>query len=123
MEYLEREELKREAWRQYASKTTSTYQKAYAILEIIRAHYWRAREGLEARTVTKQKIIHGKRYCKGYQLDIDVYTKHWLFANGEKLVSKDVLNCIKDSFGYEPVKSKYLPPGFTSYVLPSEAEF
>lgn len=120
MEYNEQEKLKSEAWGVYFAKTSTINQKAWAILEVVRAHYWRAKEGLEASRKKRQAKIHGKRYCKGYQLDIDVYTRHWLFANGERLVSKDVLLFIKEYYGYDQEESKYLPHGFSCYYLPNE---
>lgn len=117
MEYHEREQQKTEAWRLLADKETSLTIKAQALLRIIDAHYWRAREHLESMPRSVQRRIHGKRYLPCYQLDIDVYTRHWLHANGDR-ISPEVIECVRNELGYEPEPSKFLAKGKTSYAIP-----
>jgi hypothetical protein len=48
MDYHEREQQKIEAQRLLTAEDTSLEIKAQALLRIIEAHYWRAREHLES---------------------------------------------------------------------------
>lgn len=118
MDYHEREQQKAEAWRLLAAEETSLTIKAQALLRVIDAHYWRAREHLEARPRAEQRRIHGKRYCPGYQLDIDVYTRHWLHANGDR-IAPEVVECVREQWYYEPEPSRFLAKGQTSYTIPN----
>lgn len=118
MDYHEREAQKTEAWRLLAAEETSLPIKAQALLRVIDAHYWRAREHLEARPRSEQRRIHGKRYCPGYQLDIDVYTRHWLHANGDR-IAPEVVAFVRDQWCYEPEPSRFLAKGQTSYAIPN----
>lgn len=118
MDYLEREQQKSEAWTLLAAEDTSLPIKAQALLRVIDAHYWRAREHIEALPRAAQRRIHGKRYCPGYQLDIDVYTRHWLHANGDRIAS-DVVDFVREQWSYEPEPSRFLAKGETSYAIPN----
>jgi hypothetical protein len=118
MGYQEREQQKAEAWRLLEAEETSMTIKAQALLRVIDAHYWRAREHLEARPRSEQRRIHGKRYSPGYQLDIDVYTRHWLHANGDRIPS-GVVECVREQWHYEPEPSRFLAKGQTSYAIPN----
>ena len=62
MDYAEREQQKAEAWRLIAGEGNSLAIKAQALLRVIEAHYWRAREHLEVLPRAVQRRIHGKRY-------------------------------------------------------------
>lgn len=117
MDYHEREQQKSEAWKLLADEKTSLTIKAQALLRVIDAHYWRAREHLEERPRAVQRRIHGKRYSPGYTLDIDVYTRHWLHANGD-IIDPEVIDCVREQWGYEPEPSRFLSKGLTSYVMP-----
>ena len=114
MDYHEREKRKAEAWKLLSAEDTSLTIKAQALLLLIEAHYWRAREHLEARPKAEQRRIHGKRYCRGYELDIDVYTRHWLHANGDRM-PPEVVQCVRDQWYYEPEQSPFLAKNQTSY--------
>lgn len=114
--YEDREKFKKEAWEKI-SQASSLEEKAYYYLQgVVWAHYWRAREDIESQRNSKSLLrkIRGKKYCPGYQLDIDHYTKHWLHAN-KRIIHEEVLNVIKEKWGYEPEETKYLPEGCTSY--------
>lgn len=117
MSYREREQQKTEAWRVLADESASLTLKADALLRVIDAHYWRAREQLEAKPRSVQKRIHGKRYSPGYKLDIDVYTQHWLHANGHR-ISPDVIETVREQWHYEPEQSRFLAKDQTSYAIP-----
>jgi len=123
MQYAEREALKTKAWKAINSKETEISEKAWGMLAIIEAHYWRAREDLEAMPKTAQRRIHGKRYLPGYQLDIDVYTRHWLASNTCLTsntcipIPSEVIEHVKTKGYYTPEKSKFLQPGQTSYRI------
>ena len=119
MEYAEREAMKHKAWKVINSKDANIHAKAWGVLKVIEAHYWRAREDLESMPKAAQRRIHGKRYCPGYHLDIDVYTRHWLVANKSIPISYEVIQHVKSEFGYDPEESKFLHPGQTSYRLPN----
>jgi len=114
--YADREALKHEAWVMFARAETP-FGKCSAILLVVEMHYWRAREGLERSTKAIQRKIHGKRYYPGCELCLDVYTRHWLAANGDRLCGPALLVEIEDSFGYTKERSKYLPDGMSCYVV------
>lgn len=118
MDYNDREQQKTEAWRLLEAKETSLTIKAQALLRVIDAHYWRAREHFETLPRSKQRRIHGKRYCPGYELDIDVYTRHWLHANGD-MIAPEVVECVREQWGYKPEPSRFLAKGKTSYAIPN----
>lgn len=119
MDYHAREQQKTEAWQLLAAEGISLTIKAQALLRVIDAHYWRAREHLEARPKSEQRRIHGKRYCPGYQLDIDVYTRHWLHANGDR-IAPEVVEAVREQWYYEPEQSRFLAKGQTSYAIPNK---
>lgn len=117
MDYLEREELKQDAWNVINSKE-SPRKKAWAALDLIEAHYWRALEALNALPKPMQRKIYGKRYYPPHQLEIDEYTCHWLASNGERLIPHPVLQALYAEFPcYKPKKHRYLPIGCTIYTL------
>ena len=114
--YTEREQLKKAAWLRINDADTSLLVKSQALLDVIEAHYWRARESLEKQPKSEQRRIHGKRYCKGYELDIDVYTGHWLYANGNR-IAPEIIAAVLMYWGYEPAESPFLMQGLTSYTI------
>ena len=116
MDYYEREQQKSEAWKLLAAKDTSLTIKAQALLRVIEAHYWRALEHLDALPRAAQRRIHGKRYSPGYQLDIDVYTRHWLHANGDR-IAPEVVECVRELWHYEPEQSRFLAKGYSIYAI------
>lgn len=99
-----------------SAASTVSEKSFYYINNIIWCHYWRAREDVENSINQKTLLrkIRGKKYFNNYKLDIDHYTKHWLYANKDSL-SQDVLNEIKKIWGYEPEENKFLPKGCTGY--------
>ena len=118
MKYEEREALKTNAWKAINTKNTSISEKAHGALDVIEAHYWRAREDLEAMPKSVQRRIHGKRYCPGYKLDINVYVRHWLASNTNRIpIPIEVVEYVKKVFNYDPEVSKFLQPGQTSYRI------
>lgn len=115
--YQEREDAKRVGWKKI-EETQDAVIKAYVFMHyIVWSHYWRAREAIESSPKPKSFLrkIRGSKYYKHYTLDIDHYTKHWMWANS-KLLSEDVLLAIEDRFGYEPEENKLLPEGHTNYL-------
>lgn len=119
IEHVEREKIKSHAWSVVGNEEYSIESRARALLKIIEMHYWRAREGLQGRPVSALKKIYGKRYCKGYKLDIDVYTRHWMHANRNNIGSRhpEEMEYICKKLGYEPEASRYLPDGMTCYYI------
>ena len=115
MIYQEREELKKKSWEAFY-KADSPHGKASAILGVIEAHYWRQREALEADKNKRKhlKMAWPKKYHPGYELDIDHYTLHWLHSM-RHFVPKEAQKALSEQWGYEPLKSKYLPEGCTIY--------
>lgn len=118
MDYYEREEIKGIAWGLLRGEQSSLDEKACAIFMIIDAHYWRAREQLDDMPASFRRRVHGKRYTKGYELDIDVYTRNWLAANKNIPGCQDAVEHFMKSTGYAPEASKFLPDGATSYKEP-----
>ena len=120
LKYEDRETLKNEAWAVMASDA-SPYAKANALLHIIEAHYWRARESLDLMPSKIRRCVHGKRYSRGYELDLDVYTRHWLWANSDSVAIKgrgcDLPALLDQHFGYQPEENKFMPKGCTDYAL------
>lgn len=124
----------------YSKEDTSPRQKAHCRLHgRIWSHYWRARIALEdsptkKEYVSKLKKIRGKKYYLGYRLDIDHYTNHWLWANGDREgpeVLAWIYDPIKGDFSryknneyklwfdppYYSEQSKYLSKGASLYVF------
>jgi len=125
MEYLkyhERERQKHKARAVLNDPEANLFKKSRALLLVIEAHYWRAREHLEAWSKSAQRRVHGKRYCPGYQLDIDVYTRHWLFTNGDS-EDQEVVTYLREQCGYYPEPSRFLPKGRTSYTMTATGKF
>ncbi len=120
IEYAEREEGKREGWGILSDESNSMYLRAHGLLLVVEMHYWRCLEALNESPVSIRRRIYGKRYSKYYQLCIDRYTEHWLYANGSRVSERDVVKYVCDEIGYKPVKSKFLPYGHTVYVLPGD---
>lgn len=118
MDYAEREQQKAEAWREIRDPETSLDIKAEALYRVIEAHYWRAREDLGSRPEAEQRLILGKFYYPGCHLDVPVYARHWLHANGD-LVAPEVIEAFCERFHYKPERSQFLPEGMTSYRLES----
>lgn len=117
-DYHEREQLKTKAWESF-KKGTNDREKAFAILQVCRCHYWRAGEALDAnpKRISLLRKVRGKKYYGGYELEFDHYIPHWLFAQSH-LFPDDVMKEIKNTWHYEPEESKYLPKGYTQYILP-----
>lgn len=122
--YELRELMKEIAWGVISEcKKTKDYNTAawFLLHGIITSHYYRARESLEFMDVKDyekwMKKIRGKKYYKHYLLDIDHYTNHWLWANGDRdeLFPKEVVEKIEENFGYKPEECKYLPKGYSEY--------
>lgn len=119
MDYFQREASKSHAWNCIGSEQTSIEEKACALLRIIEAHYWRAREQLADMPASFRRRVHGKRYSKSYELDIYIYARHWLAANRNIPVGQDVFEYVINEFGYKPEPSRFLPNGATSYREPN----
>lgn len=117
MGFEEREAMEKEAWKVIHSETATIHPKAQGMLKVIESNYWQAREDLESMPKAAQRRIHGKRYSPGYLLDIDVYTRHWMFAHKWIPIPYEVFQYVKSEFGYEPEESKFLHMGQISYSL------
>lgn len=115
MNYQEREDAKKIAWAVLIRPDVSPREKAFHALKLIEAHYWRAREAVEGMPAPMRRKVHGRRYSRFYELDIDVYTRHWLWANGEKCLPASVLEVLKDDWFYEPEQHKMLGKGCSTY--------
>jgi hypothetical protein len=122
-DYQQREEYKTICWKQF-NEWKEPEPRARALLGVNKCHYYRAVEDLEVNDKAKKlKMIRGKKYYKGYELDIDHYTRHWLHSM-RHLVPKEIQKEM-DDMGYNAEPNKYLPDGMTSYVFakpPSDTE-
>lgn len=117
MDLKEREIAKKEAWNVLHDPEADVYKKAwYAVHKLIDAYYWGARKTLDKAKSPFRRRVHGKRFCRGYELGIDVYTRHWLWANGDRILPPDVLDVIRSVWGYSAEEHKLLPKGQTRYV-------
>ena len=116
LDYHQREKLKHEASVVFHGDF-DVPTRATALLYWCESHYWRAKEDLEGCTKAVQRKVHGKRYMPGYELELEVYTRHWLWALGSKLAGDDILNYISDTYGFTPEKSKFLEKGKTIYSV------
>ncbi len=117
MEYKEREELKRKGWDDFSKAETPSGKCQVLMHTIIKSHYWRAREALENRKDCKAclKKIRGSKYYPGYELDIDHYTEHWLFANQDHECMMNGVKEAAEEDWYTPKESKYMTKGCSSY--------
>lgn len=118
MEYQEREKVKNEAWELFSKASTDAHKANILLHGVITPHYWRARENLEARKNLKSllKKIFPKKYFPGYEMDIDHYTEHWLFAQKNAPFMTEGIFEQLCKF-YDPKESKYLPAGCTEYQI------
>lgn len=119
--YQEREKAKSIGWPLFSElKIIRDYHLAVRCLlnSIVWAHYWRCRENIEERKNCKTILrkIRGKHYYTGYELDIDHYTRNWLWANSD-LLCKEILEYLKEYWGYEPEENKFMKKGYTEYTV------
>ena len=117
MDYANRELLKREAGAVHAAGG-ALHDRAWALLYLIEAHYWRAKQAVDAAPPAFRRRVHGARYSPEYELCIDVYTRHWLHANGVRLGRPDELAYLSNEFGYSPEANACLPTGASEYQIP-----
>lgn len=122
MDEKARETLKSRAWDVLCDNGAALDAKAVALAWLIEAHYWRAKGALETMPLRAQRKVHGARYHKGYELDIDVYSRHWLASVVPSLVEStaltaDVVARFSEIYGYKPELSPFLPHGHTMYQL------
>jgi len=113
--YQEREDIKNRAWDGFANGSLSL--KMHCLIHgIIWAHYWRAREALEARPKLENKVLKTfyKNYSKDMSLCIDKYTENWLYSMGH-IPHKELMEKIEKTYYYKPKINKYLPLGMTMY--------
>lgn len=113
--YEERESMKQKGWDAYRSDCSTGF-KTHGLLLVISSHYWRARASLEKMPKAFQRKVHGKRYSPGHELEIDVYIRHWLFANCTKMaIDPLVIECLNSVWHYKPEKHPLLHDGKTIY--------
>lgn len=115
MNYEEREDAKRSAWAVLGDQKADLHTKAMYALRLIEAHYWRAKEDVDRSKAEFRRRVHGMRYSHFYELDIDVYTRHWLWANADRLLPPGVADEIARCWGYEPEQHKMLRKGMSMY--------
>lgn len=116
MNYQEREAAKSEALDVLHDPEATTHKKAwYALHKLIAAHYWRAKEDVDRAKAPFRRRVHGHRYSPLYELDIDVYTRHWLWSNADTLLPPGVAQEIAAHWYYEPEEHKMLPKGMSMY--------
>jgi hypothetical protein len=115
--YEEREKIKKAGW-DLVKGDNSIYMKSVGMLRVCESHYWRVREQLDGAPLERKytRMAVGKKYSPGYVLDIDHYTPHWLHAMRESIPA-DIMEYLKETWGYSPSKCKYLPDGHTIYVF------
>lgn len=119
IEYAEREAMKAEASRIVHDPSASPARRAHALLHWCEAHYWHAREHLDAMPIGFQRKVYGWHAPRGYELELDTYTRHWLAAVAPSIQGAvDLIDVIGEHCGYLPERCAYLPPGRTSYVDP-----
>jgi hypothetical protein len=119
MKYEDREKLKERGWDLLRDSDPPKTKRLVYLECIIQAHYWRAKEAIEICKTPKKflKKIRGKEYDKEYELDLDHYTEHWLYAN-KHLMDKEIFKLCRE--WYDPKESKYLPKGCTIYQFLEE---
>lgn len=116
MNNQECEDAKKEAWEVLRDPEATTWKKAwFTVHKLITADYWLVRDKVDFASYSFRRKVHGRRYMSGYKLDIDVYTRHWLWANGDTFPS-DIIQEIANRFYYEPECHKMMPKGSTMYV-------
>lgn len=103
--------------RQLTDKEHPLEIRVWSYMAWSEAHYWRAKDALFNASAAFRKKVHGKRYQRSYQLEIDTYTRHWLWAIGCELIKDDqeALEYIMKELRYKPEECKYLPKGMSMY--------
>lgn len=119
-DYHQQEEMKDISWGiiKEAIKQENWIWAAWFLLHgVIRSHYWRARGRLGRKCKGRLRKIRGSKYYPHYVLDIDHYTLHWLWANGDRrdLFPQQVIDNLEEMFGYKAECCKYLPKGMSMY--------
>jgi len=117
--HSEQETAKEQAWLVVGDKENPIHQRASALLRVIEAHYWHARQALEAQPKEFLRKVLGKRYTTGIQIEIDWYTSNWL-ASMEGLrpfheIAEETKYIIEE-FGYKPERHRFMKPGNTTYT-------
>ncbi len=119
IEYREREAMKTEASRIVHDPDASTDARAHALLLWAQAHYWRAREHLDEAPLSLRRAVYGRPIHRGYQLELDLYTRHWLAAVAPMISGAACLvPLVGEQYGYLPERCACLPPGRSIYVNP-----
>lgn len=113
---------KREEGIELLKNKRESYVAAQIYLHLIMtADYWLARNEIN-RQKDKRKLLRKiapKKYYKGYELDIDHYTEHYLYSN-KHLLNEAVYRELCEF--YTPKKCKYLPMGCTKYSFPMPSD-
>ncbi len=119
IDYQDREAMKTEASRIVHDPAVSECQRAHALLQWAEAHYWRARESLDEKPHSFLAALLGRSIPRGYELELDTYTRHWLAAVAPSLPgATDLIPVIGEQYGYRPERCAYLPPGHSLYIDP-----
>ncbi len=113
-DFYQQEDVKKHFWHTFNEELDIQNKARNIVLLLIYSHYWRARECIEKCPKGFLKKVVEKKYFPGYQLAIDLYSVHWLWAMQYRF-EKDVIEEIEKFWHYKPTESKYLPHGMTIY--------
>lgn len=108
-----REERKQLAWPILRSDKCSPLFRTAALLEIARAHYWRAWEDFYDLPAKQRGTI-----LMQHPFDFDTYTDHWLYAGRTAFYVRETAAAMLDWWGRSPKESPFLADGQTSYAVP-----
>jgi len=116
MDYRRRERLKAQA-SAILKTPICGLGHSEAALFLIEAHYWRARQALQASPAALKRQVLNPRRAAGDALNFDVYIRHWLWANGERLLTREIMGDLANEWGYMPQQHQLLPLGASIYRL------
>lgn len=110
------QERKRKGWKALKILKCPEEKANIFLKDIIFSYYYLAVKYLEKNQLYKTFLrkIAAKDYFPGYELDYNLYVRHWLHAN-DHLMDKETYQFFISKIA-KPLKSIYLPYGHTIYV-------
>lgn len=113
--YSKREKLKLSGWTLVTRTAVDPVYRAFGLLMVISSQYDRCVFDLMTMTARQRRKMFGFLTDEDALPSFDVYVRHWLYANGDRVKEQDVVKALID-FGFNPEQSVFLPKGFTTYT-------
>ena len=113
--YWKMEKLKQKGWELVGNKSVDPVHRVCGLLMVISSHYDRCIFDLMTLTARQRRKMFDFITDKNVIPSFDLYVRHWLHANGDRVKEQDVVEALIDT-GYEPEQSIHLPKGMSMYL-------